>query len=226
MGAEPKPADEAPDLLEDPRSFWDSRHRTFEDLAAGGDKGLSEGENYEFYVVRLGRLIELLRRHLEVERPFRLLDAGCGRGYFTDGLSRAGHDVVGIDFSEHAIAEARSHCRGRFEVGELHRIGPHGALHETGTAFDAVFSIDVLFHIVDDALWSETLRQLASAVRTLGVLILTDAYRAERFQLSDYIVHRSADEYRVELRKHGFGLVEVLPYAFGSNPNRFAVFRR
>lgn len=204
--------------VEDVHAFWDDRHRALGVLASGGDKGLSEGENYEFYAVRVGKLFELLRTHLEVERPWRVLDAGCGRGFFTDALSRGGHDVLGVDFSETAIGHARRNQRGRFSQCELHEIRVEPC--------DAVVCIDVLFHILDDEIWAKTIGRLASLVRGLGVLILTDAMPRERYELGNYIVHRSAETYLTALQSHGMSLVELVPYAFGSNPNRFAVFKR
>lgn len=205
-------------FVADVHAFWDGRHQRAAELAAGGDRGLSEGENFELYTVRLARLFEILRAHLAAERPWELLDAGCGRGVFTDGLARAGHDVLGVDFSETAISYARAHHRGRYALSALEDIDV--------PAKDAVVCIDVLFHVLDDAIWERALARMTGAVRARGLFVFADAMRAERFQLGDYIVHRSREEYEAALGRLGFRVLEIVPYAFGSNPNQLVACAR
>ncbi len=56
----------------------------------------------------------------------RVLDAGCGAGRNLDYLAQAGFDVVGVDRSEEAVAEARERFAGRpnarFEVAALEQL--------------------------------------------------------------------------------------------------------
>ena len=48
-------------------------------------------------------------RHLPKPRPgARLLDVGCGNGFFLEFARRAGWSVVGVDFDEGAVKAARS----------------------------------------------------------------------------------------------------------------------
>ena len=70
------------------------------------------------------------------------------------------------------------------------------------------------------------LRAQRSAARAESTLIITDALRDKRFVLGNYIVHRAIGEYDEPLAARGFRRVELQPYAFGSNPNQFAVYRR
>src|SRR5688500_803615 len=129
-------------LIADPLSYWEQRHAALGDWRSGGDRGLSGEENFEFYAVRLGKLIELVRRHAGRDRGLKILDAGCGRGFFTDGLRRCGHLAVGIDASRSAIARAREQYGPYFDEAPLDD-------YRSGTLFDLVVCIDVLFHILD-----------------------------------------------------------------------------
>lgn len=53
-------------------------------------------------------------------RAARILDAGCGTGRLGGHLSRAGHQVVGVDLDPHLIDVAReNHPDARWEVGNL-----------------------------------------------------------------------------------------------------------
>ncbi|HTE53375.1 MAG TPA: methyltransferase domain-containing protein [Kofleriaceae bacterium] len=205
--------------LQDPISFWEQRHAALDPWAAGGDRGLTAEENHEFYAFRLGRIIELIRRHAGGERGRRILDAGCGRGHFTDGLRRCGHQVSGIDTSQTAIAWAIEHYGPHFEQSSLHGFRPRAL-------FDVVVCIDVLFHVLDDELWRASLSSFGRAASAESVLVVTDAFRPRRFTLGNYIVHRSADEYDHALGEMDFVRRQLVPYQFGSNPNQFAAYCR
>lgn len=205
--------------LDDPVEFWDRRHAALDAWQSGGDRGLTTAENHEFYAYRLGRIIELMRRHAGCERGQRILDAGCGRGHFSDGLLRCGHDVTGIDTSATAVAWARENYGPHFEQSSLHEYRPRAL-------FDVVVCIDVLFHILDDDIWRASLAALGRAAAAESFLLVTDSFGSKRFSLGNYIVHRSADEYDRVLAEMDFERRELIPYDFGSNPNRFAAYCR
>ena len=205
--------------LEDPVSFWEERHAALDPWKAGGDRGLSPEENHEFYAYRLGRIIELVRRHAGCERGLRILDAGCGRGHFTDGLRRCGHQVTGIDTSQTAIAWATENYGPHFERSSLHGYRPRAL-------FDVVICIDVLFHVLEDEVWRASLAALGRAAAAESMLLVTDSFGQRRFSLGNYIVHRSVVEYDAALEDLDFRRRELIPYDFGSNPNRFAAYCR
>ena len=51
----------------------------------------------EFATNRPEKWLELIESQAPAERPLRILDAGCGPGFFSVLLSKAGHHVTGID---------------------------------------------------------------------------------------------------------------------------------
>lgn len=206
-------------LLPEPIVYWEQRHASSDAWRSGGDRGLSAAENQEFYAWRLGKIVELLRATAGAERPLRILDAGCGRGHFTDGLRKCGHRVTGIDASATAIARATESFGGGFFRSELHSFAPP-------RLFQAVLCIDVLFHILDDTTWRLSLEAFARYAAAESVLVLTDTFGVRRFVLGNYIVHRPASEYDDLLAKHDFVPVVRSPYPFHSNKNSFAVYRR
>jgi SAM-dependent methyltransferase len=98
----------------------------------------------------------------------RVLDAGCGTGENSLYLARLGLDVLGIDWSELAIARARAKAverapDSRFEVADALDLGP------LGRSFDSVLDCG-LFHTFDDRDRATYVRSLGAVVRSGGVL--------------------------------------------------------
>jgi SAM-dependent methyltransferase len=88
----------------------------------------------------------LVRRLLEPLEYRSLLDVGCGPGWNTRQIAgeRRLTDVLGVDLSEVAVAEARARCPGlEFEVHDLQRSAPAGR-------WDLVHCSLVLHLIPDD----------------------------------------------------------------------------
>ena len=51
-----------------------------------------------------------INQHVLNEQPTRVLDLGCGPGFYASRLARLGHTCVGIDFSPASIAYARQNA--------------------------------------------------------------------------------------------------------------------
>ncbi len=199
--------------------YWDNRHRAQDDLRSGGDIGLGDAANEIFYLTRLGKLLEIIGDRNSVREPQFVLDAGCGKGYFARALVRCGFRVEGIDTSPAAIEFCQSHGPGRYEVASL-------ADWRSPWLYDVVYSVDVLFHVLDDADWAASVENLASLVRLGGKLVITDQRNERRRQLGNYIVHRAEMEYTELLARCGFTLDEFRPYDFQDNEIGFLVFVR
>jgi SAM-dependent methyltransferase len=210
-----------PDLLttDEAVDYWERRHRAEGELRSGGDVGLDEAANQIFYYTRLGRLLEIIGDRNSVGEPLFLLDAGCGKGLFARALVDCGFAVDGIDTSPTAIEFARANGPGRYEVSSL-------ADWRSPSLYDVVYSVDVLFHLVDDDDWRASLDNLASLVRIGGKLVITDEYNVVRRQAGNYIVHRAFTEYVEALAERGLSLREFRPYGFRDNRIGFLVFVR
>lgn len=52
-------------------------------------------------------------------QPARILDLGCGPGFYTHRLSQLGHTCLGIDFSPASIAYAKAHHDGDFQQADI-----------------------------------------------------------------------------------------------------------
>lgn len=162
----------------------------------------------------------------------RVLDAGCGQGYFSRMLAARGVEVVGVEPAAGLVAYAREReerlrqgvAYHRVELAEL-----PGRLPELGGAFDAVVCSMVLSAVPD---WRPALRACVWALRPGGLFVFSvnhpafedlwatwrrhGAYRVSRY-LAEYEIphrvapdfHRPLSAYLNELAALGCRLAEV-----------------
>ncbi|MBK6942933.1 MAG: class I SAM-dependent methyltransferase [Planctomycetes bacterium] len=162
-----------------------------------------EHEDDHFWYRALHRLA---RRELERFRPRttgRVLDAGCGTGGF---LARVGGKTVGIDFSPIALAFASRRGLERLARADMTR------LPFTDGTFDAVMSLDVLYHraVADDA---AALGECARVLVPGGIVVLNVPAHPELRGAHDAIIHTarrySRDGVLALARSTGLDVVRV-----------------
>ena len=101
----------------------------------------------------------------------RVLDAGCGSGYFLERLRRAGYEVAGIDVSEAALAMAKPRVGADVRLYRHRLDEPPWPVRDA--SFDVVWTSEVIEHIFG------VYEYLAEANRVLtdrGHLILTTPF--------------------------------------------------
>lgn len=124
----------------------------------------------------------------------RVLDIGCGAGEHTLLLASLGYDVLGLDFSPHAVALAREnaaarHLSARFEVADAFTLSDR-------EPFDTILD-SALFHIFDAADRRRYVASLHRACRPGGVvhvLALSDRGRGFGPEVSDSEIREAFTE--------------------------------
>lgn len=109
---------------------------------------------------------DLLHANLWIEPGASVLDAGCGTGYFTRRLARAGLRATGIDADAAAIRYAKSHAA----AGERYLVSDARALPFPDRHFDFGVALTSLCFIADEV---QALTELARVTRrrvALGLL--------------------------------------------------------
>jgi SAM-dependent methyltransferase len=187
-----------------PREFWDQRLSEHFDLRGTGETGLSLAYNRACYALRAQVLTRALAEDRFDPRDKRVLDVGCGTGFFTAYYLRRGARVTGLDIAPTSIERlAKRHPEARFILSDV----SEAALPET---FDLVNAFDVLYHITDDARWETAVRNLARAVAPGGRLLLTDTF-ADSAGLASHNRMRPLSRYRALLEPEGLTCAQPIP---------------
>lgn len=103
-------------------------------------------------------------------RKGRVLEVGCGLGYFTYALAKSGYDVQGIDVSHEAVAEANRRYGDYFSAQDFFEMssGQYGL-------YDAVIMVELIEHVEDPERY---LSHAQSLLTTDGVVIVTTPNRS------------------------------------------------
>tara|TARA_B100002003_G_C14010711_1_gene487652 strand:- start:69 stop:839 length:771 start_codon:yes stop_codon:yes gene_type:complete len=109
--------------------------------------------------VRNGHLIDLL----DPGPDDRVLDVGCGTGYFADLFSNKGAEVWGVDADPYSVNVARIMLKDRVKVSGAE------SLPSEDNFFDKVLCSEVLEHIYDD---NSAIREICRVVKPGGSVVI------------------------------------------------------
>ena len=187
-----------------PQEFWEQRLAEQFDLRGTGETGLSLAYNRACYVLRAEVLTRALARSGVSPSGARVLDVGCGTGFWTEYYAARGAHYTGVDIAQVSVDRlAARYPAQRFLRADVSDGVPAGP-------YDLVNVFDVLYHVTDDARWEAALRHLAGAVAPGGLLLVTDVF-AERGRLAEHNVMRPLKRYMEVLSAQGLTRIEVSP---------------
>jgi SAM-dependent methyltransferase len=156
--------------LRDPESgiiFLAERPR-LEDMTTFVDTEYEAGV-YRDYVDARALKLATMRRRLPVIRAYargsRLLDVGCGSGFFMEAALEAGFDPAGIELSSVAIGLAQPSVRARITQGDVNSL-----LATDARQFDVVTAFDIIEHTLDPAAF---LDDVARVLAPGGLLVVS-----------------------------------------------------
>jgi len=131
------------------------------------ERGAGEIWNWETPAgkLRWARRVKMLSRHLQP--GMRVLELGCGTGYFTRELARSGADIVAIDVSPELLQIAKANCsmpNVRYEIQNAYE------LSYPDRVFNSVVGSSVLHHLEID----EALREIYRVLKPGGTIYFTE----------------------------------------------------
>ncbi|HEY4255849.1 MAG TPA: class I SAM-dependent methyltransferase [Candidatus Udaeobacter sp.] len=115
--------------------------------------------------LRWARRVKMLIRHLGP--GMKVLELGCGTGYFTRELARSGADVVAIDVSPELLEIAKANCSApnvRYEIQNAYELSYPDAV------FHSVVGSSVLHHLEIE----EAIREIYRVLKPSGAIYFTE----------------------------------------------------
>jgi SAM-dependent methyltransferase len=191
------------------REFWDTRYATFE-LSESGWLNAAAGLNERIYACKVQALRAAIAAvGLRRDRPWSVLDGGCGQGYFARFYRGAFPTTtyVGVDISRRAI----DHLRSAIPEFEFHAADLSAWDDPRGRRFDLVQSLEVLHLILDDDAMIGAMASLTRQLALGGSLLLTAVPVDQTVQLSDYLRHRSTAFWNAAFAKLGLRVIDSRP---------------
>jgi SAM-dependent methyltransferase len=123
-----------------PRPAFEERRRAFSDLYPLFDWALGRKRpRAEQRIARFSHQIGEINRR---QRPGRLLDVGCGDGYFLLGMKRRGWEVTGIELHQKVAAYARDELGLDVKGGAEHEV-------DWGGKYDCITLMGVIEDVDD-----------------------------------------------------------------------------
>jgi SAM-dependent methyltransferase len=193
----------------DAGAYWRNRVVSGSDLGIVGHRSMGLAYNAQIYERRLEVLGNMLERH--VTKPIedlRILDIGCGSGFYTGYWAERGvRDYVGIDISPATISHlAEQFPDFEFVNADITESEPEVLARQK--PFDLVTIFDVFYHIVDDERFANAVRHIGSLTAGAGVVLVMDQLHRGRYQISKHVVYRDRDEYLGLFDRSGLGLLD------------------
>ncbi len=123
------------------------------------------------------RRAEIIEKHINwihgsllKSKPGKILDLGCGPGFYASRLAKSGHKCIGIDYSPASIEYAREQAKAE-DLDIDYRLGD---IRETdfGEAYDLAMLIFGEFNVFSREQGVQLLNRINSALAPNGILLL------------------------------------------------------
>jgi len=173
----------------DAARYWEDRfRRKGPSLRSVGDEGMTEAEIRTAYASQAGEIFAMLERAGVVLSRARLLEIGCGNGYYADLMRGRGlTQYQGFDITDAFFPMLREKFPGfRYDRGDITADRIEGE-------FDVVLMVDVIEHIVTEDKFRSALANVGAMTARGGVLMLAPVAPRGRRSLF-YVRFWSQDE--------------------------------
>ncbi len=140
------------------KKYYDSKARHIDELTATY-KNKNLYKNF-FYKTRFSNVIKAL----QPKKGEKILDIGCGIGFYANYIAKTGAKTYGIDMSSEYIKQAKKYAKFKinFKVADANKLPFKNGF------FDKVLMTEVLEHIPD---YKKALTQLCRVLRKGGKLL-------------------------------------------------------
>jgi len=173
-------------------SYWESRY------ASGGNSGVGSYEKFAEFKA------EVINKFVADHDVQSVIEFGCGDG---NQLKLAAyHSYLGLDVSSTAIQK----CRKEFAGDATKRFASVSEYH--GEKMDLALSMDVIYHLVEDAIFAQYMRTLFESSNRY-VVIYSSNQEAKQSPDAVHVRHRKFTTF-IDLNLTEWKLMQHIPNRF------------
>lgn len=126
--------------------------------------------------------IELINRYLKINKGMKVLDLGCGPGFFSVMLTNLGCQVIGIDYSDKMLEEARNNAR-KFKANvEFQKMDVQDLAFQD-EIFDLIITRNVTWNLEKPV---QAYQEMVRVLKKQGHLLNIDGNHYYYYQDQDY----------------------------------------
>lgn len=200
-----------------PKQYWDERLDTIKGLEGVGFKKLGQPFNKWAYKVRKHVFLKQVKKLPLDFKKINVLDIGSGTGFYIQVWKELGaQKITGVDITPTAVKNLKTTFPNQHfflsDIGDKNF--NENKEYET---YDLISAMDVLFHIVDDKRFEDSVANISSITKPGGYFVYSDFYLHGEAQRGESQVSRSKEYLMNLFEKNNFELVVFKPFMYYTN---------
>ena len=200
-----------------PDAYWENRLHTISGLEGVGFKKLGPSFNKWAYKVRKKVFMNELKKMNLSMNDLRVLDIGSGTGFYIQAWRELNaKEIHGADISATSVENLKitfkEHQFFHCDIGDKNFNSD-----SKFKSYELISSMDVLFHIVDDARFEQAIANIASILNKGGFFIYSDNFLNSDTKRGESQVSRSKKYLLDVFEKNNLKLVAIKPFMYLTN---------
>ena len=200
-----------------PDSYWDDRLDKIKGLEGVGFKKLGPSFNKWAYKVRKQVFLKQVRALNADIKNANVLDIGSGTGFYIQiWRELQAKKITGVDITPTSVSNLKqTFPDNHFFLSDIGDVSFNK--DKPYSSYDLVSAMDVLFHIVDDKRFEQSVANIASITSKGGYFIYSDFYLHRDTIRGESQVSRSKPYLMKVFENNGFELVTLKPFMYYTN---------
>lgn len=192
----------------DPQKYWNERLTNRFDLVGVGDISQTHNYNKWSYKVTHHALNKIFKQCLKQHENKSVLDIGSGTGFIVNIWKGLTMNISGVDIAEVSIKNLRS-TFPKYTFSQCN-VGAESLPFKDG-AFSCCSAASVLYHIVDDVLLTNALKEVNRVLEPGGHFIFSDNFIHSNSLNITHQICRTLEDYENMVKAAGFEIISRSP---------------
>lgn len=200
-----------------PDNYWEDRLHKISGLEGVGFKKL--GQSFNNWAYRVRKKVfknELVKSGLDLSGK-KVLDIGSGTGFYIQLWKELGaRDLTGVDITPTSVENLKkTFANDRFFQSDIGDVNFNSA--NQFEQYDLISAMDVLFHIVDDQRFEQSIKNISSILKKDGYFVYSDNFLRSETKRGESQVSRSKEYLMKVFQANGFEAMVFKPFMYLTN---------